>query len=207
MTTEKRKRIPKPAPWKETVSLLSWVECLNASTDQEMRAAIEHITKELDVPDDPRFPEMRNPYPILKAKENFDYMRETITFLRDLFRAFARGQWRDDEQKEQLHSLLQRIFPGPTVSEDMRSGANFFLATALSPKNIMDPKTNPCENLRGRLALTIAEAFRDGNALIYSGECPRCGKIFERKQKNAEYCSKACGGADRMKRFRGKLRN
>lgn len=30
------------------------------------------------------------------------------------------------------------------------------------------------------------------NGWHYVGCCPRCGKVFEKKQSNAEYCSKSC---------------
>lgn len=41
-------------------------------------------------------------------------------------------------------------------------------------------------------------------AVAFLGMCPRCGTIFEKKQSNAEFCSKRCGNADRQESFRKK---
>lgn len=50
---------------------------------------------------------------------------------------------------------------------------------------------------------------RDGTyispAAAYIGLCPRCAKVFEKLQKNMEFCSKKCGNASRQETFREKV--
>lgn len=42
----------------------------------------------------------------------------------------------------------------------------------------------------------VCEAFncygRPSVGAFYVGHCPKCGKVFQKKQANAEYCSKSC---------------
>jgi len=59
------------------------------------------------------------------------------------------------------------------------------------------------ETTRTLLVVAVVEGLgHDGPGRAYVGECKRCEKIFEKKHSDANFCSPACAGAERIARWR-----
>ncbi len=85
------------------------------------------------------------------------------------------------------------------------SGDYIYVSSWFSSNSILERENN-------RVIRSIAELFqfevgKTGIGYRIVGLCSNCGKIFEKKRKDQEYCSKGCGSTVRSRRAyeRGKL--
>ena len=209
MTTEKKKRTPKPAMTPEVRTVIASIPFLNFTWKDQHRIANEEALLEVFRPVvQELFPGLLSADQI-KARtlwvddsEPMTHVRETQIISASILRDLAKEaepkrpppEWLNEAQAA-LDSLRVRLrlFPAkmviePSIADEDRNTWRLIAKTA-----------------RTLLIKSVVSAFQaDGAGPFYVGACPRCGKIFEKKQANAAFCSYSCGSADRMARWREK---
>ncbi len=182
MTTEKKKRTPKPTPTSEILFLQLLLKTYNIRGFLQGHGypdAISHGTREM--------------------------LLITHRFIREyeLLRV---------EKSEEKKELLFAKF-GETVHllEKFASSIRFsFIAASRKvPEPILGYNVYCPDQKKEQDALVayfLLKTFSGPNppGPHYIGACPRCGKIFEKKRGDQEYCGKACASTERTIRQRKK---
>ena len=218
MTTEKKKRTPKPAMNRGVAVIVPLLTLPADAPLQDLLAAGE-IALTLATGD---LPEDLREWLVLGTKEWNS--PDTETKLRKISRmgqamvGFSYGTVKRFENRAVYHEIVDTIqqirlnlllghgtmvlmpfFSGEPpksgwLDESFEAGS---LAKAVGDRIIR----TPAQFVKTRL-YQLERAFpyylaKEWETLsFYVGACPRCGKVFEKKQANAEYCSKSCANMD-----------
>jgi uncharacterized C2H2 Zn-finger protein len=180
---EKKKRVPKPVMLPETRQLVTggWLAFLSCAPDRATDEMILVSASVLLAGCDPK----GIYYAHLAGQVK--HLRETI---RNLNRAaFSPEARKDSRLFDWLNEAVACI--GSSFSFT-GSEALFFYPT------MVKGALSDHEHIRALGASLVGMSFRktkenpNGNGAFFIGRCPRCEKVFEKKQANAEYCGKSC---------------
>lgn len=230
MTTEKKKRAPKPAMTPETpkrsvkppmIDATRWLiekalPVFEGYSDSWADHEAYHAAETLNPIFDEDYPMEKGFVPLI-----LDAVRWGKTLLQEVLRALAMninecatsqdkvkfyrelGGKHARELVKEGRAVIDRTLP-TVQSWHVNSNGKVCLATV--------PETR-CENIGDYYKALIADGiFRavdsktGENALYYVGCCPRCGKIFEKKRGDQEYCGRACATASAQKTYDQKRR-
>ncbi|MBP7632855.1 hypothetical protein KBA41_01700 [Candidatus Ozemobacteraceae bacterium] len=211
MTTEKKKRMPKPAMTTEVRTVIASIPFLNFTWKDQHRIANEEALLEvfrqvvqaviptLDTPES-----IKDATRWADESEPMRHVRETQIISSSMVRDLVTGraskmpppEWLSDAQ-DSLDSLRVRILNSP-------------IGLVIDPKIEEKDKHTwrlIAKRTRTLLIKDILTSFIPGGAgLEYIGACPRCGKIFEKKRGDKVFCSPACLSASMQKRYDEKQR-
>ena len=117
-------------------------------------------------------------------KGALDHYRETLDAVREMIRVAVLKRQTWDSADRALYPWIQKTFEGIKFSVQWNPDE-------LSVRPVWGGGAR-LDDIRLEVAWTVAHSFASGNGQLFIGMCPRCGKVFEKKQANAVFCSRYC---------------
>jgi len=197
MTTEKKKRMPKPAMTAETRHIvdsllpLLAVEIDSISDNKLLKMAQRPIGDAIGyrTADDEQ----------LKLKTaGIKHFRETVLGIQGMIRG----------REDMTAWVNESLRPIRAFSPSWQNGLRLFRVD-VEGKSLVQDETRWPEMIRGYWVFIVAISFQRNdffwpemsNGEFFIGACPRCGKIFEKPRGDSVFCGKYCASEGTRKQY------
>ncbi len=183
MTTEKKKRILKPKKTADVILLLKILPLIERDpdflSDEDFFAYADKLSIDLLSFPSPSFENakqvFRNIRTIIQETSGIQCKEEAVDSVLNWLIASKHNHRQQPDPHKYRYSLSSGI--GIVKQNRYPPPQGRLVDDPLTEKDIME---------------AVSNAFENGPGKFFIGACPRCKKIFEKKQSNSIFCGKYC---------------